>query len=38
MFKNPDKWIGRVAVVAAKEKMESGALFQPSFMRIHLDK
>lgn len=38
MYKNPNKFIGRVATLHATRKTKTGALFQPSFVRMHLDK
>lgn len=38
MFKNPQKYLGRVATLEATRRTKSGALFQPSFIRMHLDK
>lgn len=38
MWRNPEKWIGRVAVVEAQEKFPSGALRAPSFKLVHMDK
>ena len=38
MKKNPQKYVGRVATLHATRKTKSGALFQPSFVRMHLDK
>lgn len=35
MWRNPKKYIGRVAKVYAKEKLPSGALRQPSFIAWH---
>ena len=38
MYDNPEKYKGMVAKIHAMKKMESGALFQPSFQGFHLDK
>jgi DNA ligase D-like protein (predicted 3'-phosphoesterase) len=38
MKKNPGKYLGRVATLHATRKTKTGALFQPSFQRMHLDK
>lgn len=38
MYKNPEKYIGRVATLHATRKTKTGSLFQPSFVRMHLDK
>ena len=38
MYKHPDRYLGKVAVVKAQEKLPSGALRAPVFIRLHLDK
>lgn len=38
MYKNPHKYLGRVAVVESQEKFSSGALRAPAYKRLHLDK
>ncbi|MHA1747146.1 MAG: DNA polymerase ligase N-terminal domain-containing protein [Promethearchaeota archaeon] len=38
MFKHPRKYIGRVAVVRAMSKTDSGALRAPALVRFHTDK
>jgi hypothetical protein len=38
MLKNPDKYIGKVAVVDSQERYPSGSLRAPSFKHLHLEK
>ncbi len=38
MKNSSHKWVGRVAVLEAHEKLPSGALREPSFKRLHLEK
>lgn len=38
MYSNPDRYIGRIAVVEAQEEYPSGALRMPVFRRWHLEK
>ncbi len=38
MFKHPSNYLGKVATLFATRKTKTGALFQPAFYRMHLDK
>lgn len=38
MHRNPERFVGMTATVSAQEKLRSGKLRAPSFMRFHLDK
>lgn len=38
MWENPEKYVGKVAIIFAMRQEPSGAYFQPSFYRLHLDK
>ena len=38
MWRNPDKWVGKIAVVEAQDQYPSGALRMPVFKTLHLDK
>ncbi len=38
LWEKPEKYIGKVATIFAMRQESSGAYFQPSFYRMHLDK